>query len=162
MNSRTRSSISQLGQGYQLHQDQRFNLPVDEIFEFFADPKNLEKITPSRLRFEVQNCDPLPVQQGTEIEYELRIRGFPIKWVSRITDYVEGEYFIDKMLEGPYKTWEHIHTFETVDTATLVGDQVYYELPYGWVGEVAHTLFVKGDLEHIFNYRAEKLREIFG
>jgi ligand-binding SRPBCC domain-containing protein len=65
------------------------------------------------------------------------------------------------MIRGPYRKWEHVHTFETIRGRTVVGDQVYYELPLGWIGELAHGLFVKSDLKDIFKYRAKKLAEIF-
>lgn len=155
-------SIQRMGEGYQLSQSQTFRQSVDELFSFFLDPENLETITPDRLNFEVRDADPVPPSEGTVIHYKLRLRGIPLRWTSEISDFESERYFTDTMIEGPYHRWEHIHTFETIDGQTVMGDQVYYELPYGWLGRVAHGLFVKRDLKHIFRHRAEVLRERFG
>lgn len=161
METSVNPTISPLAEGYQLQQSQSFNQELDELFTFFEDPNNLERITPPRLQFSVNDYTPKPVQEGTVIEYRLTLRGIPIRWTSEIVDYVPNEHFTDRMIRGPYKKWEHIHTFERIQGRTVVGDQVHYEMPYGWFGEIAHRLFVRSDLEHIFKYRAETLSQIF-
>jgi ligand-binding SRPBCC domain-containing protein len=161
METNVNPTISPLGEGYQLQQSQTFDRDVESMFDFFEDPENLERITPPRLQFSVKGYDPKPVQEGTIIEYNLKLHGIPIRWTSEIVDYEPNHHFTDRMLQGPYRKWEHIHTFERIQGQTVVGDQVHYEIPYGWFGEIAHRLFVKSDLEHIFEYRAETLSEIF-
>mgnify|MGYP000616262432 CR=1 FL=1 len=158
----TGPTIDSLGQGYQLVQSQPFAQPVDELFDYFRDPENLEEITPDRLKFRILDADPLPVREGTVIEYRLRLRGIPLSWTTEITAFEPNEYFQDTMIDGPYRKWEHIHTFERVNGRTVMGDQVHYELPYGWLGELVHELLIKRDLKHIFQYRARTLRDRFG
>lgn len=155
-------TIQRMGEGFQLSQSQTFRQTPDELFEFFLEPENLETITPDRLNFQVLEAEPHPPREGTVIHYKLRLRGIPLRWTSEISDFESGRYFTDTMIEGPYNRWEHIHTFETIDGHTVMGDQVYYELPYGWLGTMAHTLFVKRDLKHIFRHRARVLRDRFG
>lgn len=153
--------ISKMGKGYQLHQTQSFEESIEKLFNFFEKPENLETITPPKLRFQVKNYSTPVIQEGTKIRYKLSIRGIPVKWVSVISEYEENEYFIDEMIEGPYRTWNHVHTFEKIQGQTVVGDQVYYEMPYRWLGTIAHNLFVMNDLKYIFNYRSEVLADKF-
>lgn len=157
----TGPTIDSLGEGYQLYQSQSFARPVEELFDFFRDPGNLEEITPDRLNFRILDANPLPMQEGTVIEYRLGLRGIPLSWTTEITAFEPHEYFRDTMISGPYAKWEHIHTFERVNGRTVVGDQVHYELPFGWLGELAHGTFVRKDLEKIFSHRARVLRERF-
>ncbi|MFB6345580.1 MAG: SRPBCC family protein [bacterium] len=162
LNNDPQPQITRMGDGFQLHQAQRFDQPIDQMFDFFADPHNLEKITPPQLGFSIESCEDNPVEIGTRIHYTLSLHGMPINWTTRIKDFEKNEYFVDEMVEGPYKVWEHIHTFERVQDDTVVGDQVYYEMPYGVLGTLAHKLMVKRDLLTIFSYRAKTLRAEFG
>lgn len=158
----TGPTIETLGEGYQLYQSQPFAQSAEELFDFFRDPENLEEITPNRLNFRILDADPLPVREGTVIEYRLRLRGIPLSWTTEITAFEPNEYFQDTMLDGPYAKWEHIHTFERVNGRTVMGDQVHYEMPFGWLGEMVHELTVRKDLKHIFRHRARTLRNRFG
>lgn len=158
----TGPTIESLGEGYQLHQSQYFSQPVEELFDYFRDPQNLEEITPDRLNFRILNVDPVPVREGTVIEYRLRLRGIPLSWTTEITAFEPNEYFQDTMISGPYAKWEHIHTFERVRGKTVMGDQVHYEMPFGFLGTFVHEMMVRKDLKHIFSHRARTLRERFG
>lgn len=155
-------SISQVGEGYQLHQSQAFSKPQDELFAFFADPDNLEIITPPWLNFEVESSQDNPIRENTRIQYGLSFHGFPVTWRTRIKEFSKNEHFVDEMLEGPYKRWEHVHTFERINGRTVIGDQIYFEMPYGLLGDLAYTWIVRRDLIEIFSYRAKKLESIFG
>jgi hypothetical protein len=41
-------------------------------------------------------------------------------------------------------------------------DTVEYVLPFGFLGRVAHALQVRRNVEKIFDYRYERIRETFG
>jgi ligand-binding SRPBCC domain-containing protein len=132
---------------------QRLNLPPAEVFSFFARAQNLEQITPPWLRFEVRATEPAQIGEGTRIDYRLRLHGLPVRWTSRIEEWDPGHSFVDRQLRGPYRLWHHRHTFAADGDGTIVGDEVHYALPLGRLGELAHALFVKRDLERIFDYR---------
>lgn len=140
---------------------QWFNKPLDETFKFFCDPKKLEEITPSSLQFKTLSCSTPDVKKGSLIEYKLKIRGAPIKWKTLITEFDENKMFVDIQLKGPYSLWHHTHQFTPANGGTIVSDQVYYRLPMGIVGEVFAGNFVKKDVEKIFSFRKEKMKEIF-
>ena len=144
--------------GYRLIAQQWFDLPVAEIFPFFSDAMQLETITPPLLHFSVETPQPITISQGAVLDYRLRLRGIPIRWRSEICVWDPPRRFVDQQLRGPYKKWYHDHVFEEIDGRTLVTDNVHYIPRGGWL---IHRFFVKPDLERIFRFRQNKLREIF-
>ena len=128
-----------------------------EVFAFFADPENLEAITPDDLRFQIVTPRPIAMRAGAIIEYRLRLLGVGFGWLTRIEEFLPEERFVDVQLKGPYRTWRHTHLFRDAPGGTLVLDTVEYELPAGLVGEAAHALFVRRRLAHIFDHRAERI-----
>ncbi len=138
---------------HRLERRQRLDRSPEEVFSFFAKAHNLEQITPPWLRFEVRGTEPAGMGEGTLIHYRLRLHGVPLRWTSRIEEWDPGRTFVDRQLRGPYQMWHHRHTFAADGDGTLVGDEVHYALPLGPLGDLAHALFVKRDLERIFDYR---------
>ncbi|PSG96258.1 CDP-paratose 2-epimerase [Thermoplasmatales archaeon SW_10_69_26] len=149
------------GEGYLLEQRQLLDEPRENVFDFFADARNLEAITPDRLRFEVRDAEE-PIAEGSRIRYRLRLRGIPLRWVSRIAAWDPPRAFADVQMQGPYRRWEHVHLFVDRGDRTLAVDRVRYNLPIGPAGSLAHRLFVADDLRSIFAYRARRLAERFG
>jgi len=132
--------------------------PRDEIFPFFSEARNLEALTPPWLKFEVLTPDPIVMKPGTLIDYRIRIHGIPIRWRTQITEWNPPEYFVDVQLSGPYSLWHHRHTFIERDGGTLCRDDVHYR-PRG--GALMNWLFVRRDVERIFQYRQQRLLELF-
>lgn len=136
--------------------------PLDEVFAFFADARNLERITPDWLRFRVLTPDPIEMRTGTRIRYRLRIAGLPVRWETVIASWEPRRSFVDRQERGPYRLWVHTHTFEPLAHGVLMDDLVRYALPLGLLGRLAHALWVRGALAQIFDYRFERIREVFG
>ena len=130
-----------------------------EVFPFFADAANLQRITPPWLRFEVVTPPPVDMGVGTLIDYRLRVRGLPIRWRSEITGWDPPRRFVDEQRRGPYRLWVHEHTFEDVDGGTLVGDTVDYAVRFG---VLVQRFLVAPDLRRIFAYRKQRLPELLG
>ena len=130
----------------------------DQIFKFFADPRNLERLTPEWLRFEILTPTAIEIRQGTLLDYRLRLRGIPLRWQSEIQVWQPPHRFIDRQTRGPYSLWVHEHTFTEKDNGTLVGDKVEYAVPGG---RLVQKFFVAPDLERIFHYRHRVLEELF-
>ena len=132
--------------------------PLDEVFAFFAEPRNLGRITPSGMRFEFLTDD-FVMRDDLEIEYRLRpLPGIPARWRTRITDYDPPNGFTDIQLRGPYRRWVHRHSFAAVDGGTLVRDEIDYAVPLGPLGDLANRLVVRSELEGIFQHRAAVIR----
>lgn len=133
--------------------------PVAEVFPFFADARNLERLTPGWLRFTVLTPDPIPMAAGTTIDYRLAWRGIPLGWRSEIEAWEPPFRFVDRQLRGPYRLWRHEHRFVDADRGTLAVDRVSYAV---WGGALAVRLGVGRDIERIFAFRRQRLAEIFG
>jgi ligand-binding SRPBCC domain-containing protein len=141
-----------------LTRTQRVEGTPDEVFAFFADAGNLEAITPPWLRFRIVTPRPIAMREDTYIEYRLALHRVPIRWLTRIEEWVPGVRFVDSQVRGPYALWHHTHAFEADgETHTVVRDTVRYALPFGPLGVLAHALFVRRDLERIFDYRTTSL-----
>ena len=138
---------------YRLIREQIIARPVEEVFRFFADASNLKMLIPPRLRFQILTPGDIEMRGGTIIQYALRIHGVPIRWMATITEWNPPFEFVDTQLQGPYLFWQHRHTFEPLDKATRMIDEVNYRLPLGWIGQAMHSLLIRDDLETIFNYR---------
>lgn len=130
----------------------------NELFPFFGDAANLDKITPAWLHFQIVTSTPLQIQQGSLIDYRLRVRGIPLRWRTRINVWEPPRRFVDEQVRGPYRRWIHEHTFESENGGTLIRDRVTYAVPLNFL---LHRLFVRPDIEKIFGFRAETLRRLF-
>jgi ligand-binding SRPBCC domain-containing protein len=139
-----------------LEREQLVELPPEQAFEFYGDALNLEAITPPWLGFQVTTPGPIAMGPGTRIEYRLKLHGVPVRWRTRIESWEPPLRFVDVQVRGPYALWEHTHEFEPAGTgAVMIRDHVRYALPLGPLGELAHRLFVRRDVERIFDYRRE-------
>lgn len=147
---------------YQLYRKSLLPISVDEAWDFFSSPQNLKKITPSYLGFEITSGTPKKMYAGMFISYIVRpVLGIPLQWKTEITEVKDKEYFIDEQRVGPYKLWRHKHIFEATDSGVIMEDIVDYILPLGILGRLAHSLFVKKQLNDIFNYRATVTDELW-
>ncbi len=139
-----------------LERSQRVEVPIDRAFAFYGDERNLEPLTPPWLHFQVTTPRPISMASGTLLEYRLKLHGVPIRWRTRIDAWEAPSRFTDFQEKGPYKLWEHTHTFEADgESATIIRDHVRYAIPFGPLGTLAHRLFVRRDLERIFDYRRD-------
>jgi ligand-binding SRPBCC domain-containing protein len=147
---------------HRLEREQVVRAPLDRVFTFFSDARNLERITPDWLSFEVEKSMSIATGVGTRIHYRLKLRGLPLRWVSRIEVWEENRAFVDVQAEGPYRSWHHRHEFERLGEGTVVRDRVRYVLPFGPAGELANLLFVRRDLRRIFDHRRAAVSNLLG
>jgi ligand-binding SRPBCC domain-containing protein len=141
-----------------LKREQLLPGPPQAVFPFFGDALNLEAITPPWLGFRVVTPEPIEMAPGTLIEYRLKLHGVPIRWRTTIAVWDPPRRFVDVQLSGPYRMWHHTHDFSpTPDGGTRMTDTVRYALPLGPLGELAHRLLVRRDLERIFDFRQNEV-----
>ena len=144
-----------------LERQQRLPGAPDDVFPFFGDARNLEAITPPLLGFSVVTPEPIEMRVGTLIQYRLRLHGVPISWLTSIQAWDPPHRFVDVQVRGPYALWHHTHTFAPDgDGGTIMRDAVRYAIGFGPLGEVAHRLLVRRDLEAIFAFRAEAVQRL--
>jgi len=101
------------------------------------------------------------MQAGTLLEYQLKLKGVPVHWITEICEWDPPHRFVDRQLKGPYRKWIHTHRFDQKDGGTFVRDEVEYEIP-GWIFEpLINRFFVGPDLKRIFAYRRNELQKQF-
>ena len=149
---------------YQIYREQKIPASLQEVWDFIASPSNLQNITPEYMGFEITTSN-LPDQMypGMIIIYKVNpIPGIKLNWVTEITHIMEKAYFVDEQRAGPYKIWHHEHKITPVDEGVLMTDLVHYQPAFGFLGTLANRFFIRKRLDEIFEFRMQKLTEIFG
>lgn len=131
--------------------------PQEEVFSFFSNAHNLTEISPPWLNFQVLNPPPITMGVGTKIDYQMKLHGIPMRVQCEITTWHPPYAFVDIQRKGPYRGWVHTHTFFETDIGTIVGDEVEYAVPGG---DLVNRMFIRPDIEKIFEFRTQKLQEI--
>jgi ligand-binding SRPBCC domain-containing protein len=148
---------------YTLTRTQTLPLSLAEAWDFFSSPANLEKITPEHMGFKIlYKSGGNKMYAGQLIRYIVNVLPFiPMHWVTEITHVSEPTYFVDEQRFGPYALWHHQHRFKETEDGVEMTDEVNYAIPLGVLGRVAHALFVKREVNRIFNHRYATLEAYF-
>ena len=147
---------------YQLKRKQFVKTDLKTCWDFFSSPQNLKRITPPYMGFNIKFDLPEKMYEGLMIEYSVKpVLGIPMTWITEIKTVKDNLFFVDEQRKGPYKIWHHEHHFKEDEGGVEMTDIVSYELPLGILGKFAHVLFVKKQLEGIFNFRIKMVDEIF-
>lgn len=148
---------------YQLHSKQTLPISKERAWEFLIDPGNLKVITPDAMGFNIISGGEIPMYPGQIIQYKVSpLPGYTTQWVTEITHIRDGEYFVDEQRFGPYALWHHKHFLKSVPEGVEMEDIIDYKLPFGMLGQLAHPILVKKQLQKIFEYRRKKLISLFG
>lgn len=138
-------------------------ITLEGAWEFLSSPANLRLITPGYMDFRI-TCDPEPsIYPGQIITYTVKpLLGLRLRWVTEITHVQQLSYFVDEQRSGPYSFWHHKHFIKPIPGGVEMKDIVHYKLPLGILGSLANSLFVATQLKSVFDFRHQKLEEIFG
>ena len=148
---------------YQIKTQQKLPISIEKAWDFFSNPKNLKKITPEEMSFEILSGAEKSIYPGQIIQYNVSpIFGIKLRWVTEITHVIDNKYFVDEQRFGPYSLWHHKHFFNEIKGGILMEDVVDYKIPLGWLGQLAHFIFVKNRLKKIFKFRENMLVKLFG
>jgi ligand-binding SRPBCC domain-containing protein len=149
---------------YRLKTVQQIPVALDEAWDFFSDPSNLSKITPSGMGFKIlSEKTGQRMYAGQIIEYKVKpVLGIPVYWMTEITHVEEGKFFVDEQRFGPYSFWHHQHHFKENEHGVEMTDLVHYKIPFGFLGDLTQALFVGKQLESIFEFRKKAVDQIFG
>ena len=144
-----------------LYKKQFLPITLDEAWDFFSTPYNLNEITPPEMSFEFVSPQQDSTYAGQLIQYRIKpVLNIPMSWVTEITQCVDKKYFIDEQRFGPYAFWHHQHHFTEVPGGVEMVDELHWGLPMGWLGKLVAGRWVRKQVQHIFEYREQKLSEI--
>lgn len=139
---------------------QKLPITIHEAWNFFSDPRNLNKITPGHLKFKMTSGEFDKMYQGMIINYKVRpLLNIPVNWITEITHVNAPFYFADEQRFGPYKFWHHQHIFEETEDGVLMKDIVNYAMPFGLIGRILNKLLVAKRVKEIFSYRQNYLEK---
>lgn len=148
---------------FMISREQLLPVSIEDAWDFFSNPANLAAITPPEWKFKMMSqLNSSEIFKGMIIDYTVRpLFGIPLKWRSEITVVEKPFYFADVQIKGPYQFWEHRHTFTQKENGVLIRDEINYQLPFGFLGKVVHSLLVRKKLEDMLNYRKDILNKTF-
>jgi len=148
---------------YQFYKEQRIHTTVDEIWDFVSSPRNLKEITPDYMGFEITTAHMSDIMYpGMIISYKVSpVLGIKLPWVTEITHVSNKDFFVDEQRKGPYKMWHHEHRIIQTDDGLIMTDLITYEPPFGVLGALANKLFIKKQLNDIFDYRKKIIDDKF-
>lgn len=148
---------------YQFQKEQFIKASIEEVWDFISSPRNLKKITPENMGFDILTPNlPDKIYEGMIISYSVRpLFGIPTRWVTEITHVREKAYFVDEQRVGPYKLWHHQHMILPKNNGVLMKDIVSYQPPFGVLGRIVNVLFIRNRLKQIFDFRTKVLEKIF-
>lgn len=147
---------------YHIRTEQHLPISLEKAWDFFSSPRNLDKITPEDMKMTISNNPDEKMFAGQIITY--KIKPFPFvqfNWVTEITHVVNNQYFIDEQRFGPYAFWHHRHSFEETENGVLMIDDLYYKMPFGFIGTIAHIISIKNKVKNIFSFRYKMLENYF-
>jgi ligand-binding SRPBCC domain-containing protein len=149
---------------YHLETVQKLPVTLGKAWDFFSSPANLADITPTHMGFQIlSKHQGEKMYAGQVIEYTVKpLLGIPLYWMTEITHVQEGRYFVDEQRFGPYTMWHHQHHFKEIAGGVEMTDLVHYKLPLWVLGDLANSLFVRKQLDDIFNFRYKKVEDLFG
>ena len=149
---------------YHLKTVQQIPVSLEKAWDFFSDPSNLSKITPSGMGFKILSEQTgQRMYAGQIIEYKVKpVLGIPVYWMTEITHVEEGKFFVDEQRFGPYSFWHHQHHFKENERGVEMTDLVHYGIPFGPLGDLANSLFVSRQLNQIFQFRFQAVEKLFG
>ena len=148
---------------YTLQAKQNIPISLQEAWDFLSDPKNLKTITPDYMGFQILSGAEKQMYAGQIIQYIVTpVAGIKTKWVTEITHAVDKKYFVDDQRFGPYALWHHKHFIKEIPGGVEMEDIIDYKVPFGLLGQLIHPVLVKPKLKEIFDYRRNKLIEMFG
>jgi ligand-binding SRPBCC domain-containing protein len=149
---------------YHYSRSQKLPITQDVAWAFFSNPANLLQLTPAWAQMTDESPEKFKTIFTGMIQL-LKIKlplGIPGQWLATITHVEAPHYFIDEQKAGPFRFWQHRHQIVPIAGGVEVLDTIYYAIPFGVFGEIAHKLFVRNQLHELFDYRAHALEDFFG
>jgi len=131
----------------------------ERVFTFHELPDALRRLTPPWESSHIVQAAP-DIKVGSRAIIQTRIFGlFPVRWVAEHTAYDPPHMFEDVQVEGPFRYWRHLHIIKPHPAGAVLRDEIEYEPPLGFIGQLAASFMIVPRLEKVFEYRHRVTRE---
>ena len=77
----------------------------------------------------------------------------------KVTAMEQPFSFTDEMVEGAFKSMKHEHHFKPIENGTLAIDIFSFETPYGAIGKMINTFYLRRYMEQLLELRNKMIRE---
>ena len=133
--------------------------PPERVFAFHELPDAFQRLVPPWENAKiVQKAD--ISQVGSRAIIEQKIFGIvPSRWVAEHTAYDPPRMFEDVQVEGPFASWRHKHIIEPHPDGAILRDEIEFEPPMSFIGDLAAPLFIVPRIEKMFDYRHKVTKE---
>ena len=157
--------------------EQWLPLPVERVFEFFANPENLPRIMPRWMQVGVDNAvlfappdaprDKRFAGEGSVITVSFRpvpLLPLRVRSEARIVGFEMNRFFEDAHSDALFKSWHHRHEFAAEERGDIAGtsarDVITYELRFGALSPLVNSLFVAPQMLRTFEYRQKEVAHL--
>jgi hypothetical protein len=123
------------------------------VFAFHELPDALARLTPPWESSRVIRMAKIS-EVGSEAIVETRLLGLiPVRWVARHTMYDPPRMFEDVQVSGPFRYWRHRHLITPHAEGALLRDEIEYEPPFSFIGQLVEPFLITPRLTKLFDYR---------
>jgi ligand-binding SRPBCC domain-containing protein len=127
----------------------------ERVFEFHLLQDAFERLVPPWENAKIiQKADVTKI--GSRAIIEQRILGLvPVQWVAEHTVYDPPGMFEDVQISGPFKSWRHKHIVEPHPEGATLIDEIEFEPPMGFLGNIVAPILILPKIEKMFDFRHE-------
>jgi len=148
---------------YRLYRRQELKMSIEQAWQFFSSPHNLNQITPSFFHVDITSPVPDDLYAGLMISYRMKaVFGISMAWLSEISHCEKPKRFIYQQCVGPFHFWSHEVSFTQHDEEIILEDIVFYSMRWGWLGNLLHAMVIHDKLNRIFDARQDYLQAHWG
>jgi len=134
---------------------------ADEVFAYHARPGAFRRLAPPWQKLEV--LEESGDVTGGRVAFDVWFGPLKRHWLAEMGSAVPGRQFVDRQLEGPFASWEHVHRFVPIDErqSELI-DHIEYSLPAGMLTDAVAEGPAGKTLSRLFRFRHERTRMDLG
>ena len=99
------------------------------------------------------------INEGEQVTWQAK-HVYKIRlFTSKIMQMDMPHFFIDEMIKGDFKSFIHHHHFKQITNGTIMIDVVHFETPYGIIGRLVNTFYLKKYVQQLLLVRNEIIKK---
>lgn len=85
--------------------------------------------------------------------------GLKFNMTIRISEFAENDYFVDEIVNGPFKLLRHLHQFKQAGSFTIMTDEFIFKSPFGFLGKLVDRFFLEKYMQKLLKQRNAVIKE---